>query len=244
MKRYAIALILAILLLYDPVYLSGNENLQVQETSGSDDIPEYIMQMIEKYPETEVLIEYYNEIINDTGYFSKEIDISEDISTDDVPLFLQWDKRWAFLKYGSETVMATSGCGPACLSMALCYYKKGTPMSPKAVADFSYLNNYYAEFEGTYATLFTEGAASLGLIGVSFEMDMERMYQYLDEGKLIIALMGYGTFTYSGHYILIKGYDENGCFLVNDPNSLIKSLRGWDADTIINEAKQMWALWI
>jgi len=50
-------------------------------------------------------------------------------------------------------------------------------------------------------------------------------------------LMNYGHFTKSGHYILIKNYDENDNFFVNDPNSFLNSMLAWKSEIILREAR-------
>jgi len=220
----------------------SNDPTGQQDVAEDIQIPPSILLLTKRYPETKVLIQYYKEINKDPDYYSRKIDISEDLATDDVPLFLQWDKRWAFLNYGRHTMIASSGCAPTCLSMALCYFKIGDALNPKAIADFSYENGYYVEYCGTYSSLFTSGAAAFGLKSREIEKNQITMQKNLDDGKLIVALMDYGHFTKNGHYILIKNYDNDGNFLVNDPNSLINSTHAWKPEVIIGEARNLWAL--
>lgn len=205
--------------------------------------PEYLLKMIENYPETKPIIEYYDEIRGDAHYFEGKIDISQDLTTDGVPLFLQWDKRWAFLNYGKETVIATSGCGPVCLSMIMCYYTKDSTKNPFEIAKFSNENGYYTENIGTVDTLFTEGADKLGLSSIKLPVEPNLAKEFLECDIMIVALMNAGIFTRSGHYIVIRGYDDDGYFYVNDPNSLIKSKRAWHKDIIFPEIRKLWAVY-
>ena len=40
------------------------------------------------------------------------------------------------------------------------------------------------------------------------------MKQALDDGKVIVCSMGPGDFTTEGHFILIRGYDGNGFYVL------------------------------
>jgi hypothetical protein len=205
-------------------------------------IPENILHMTEVYPETKVLIDYYKEACKDKGYYTREIDITSDLLTDDVPLFLQWDKRWAFLNYGKETIIATSACGPVCLSMVQCYFYKDKPKTPKDMAGFSYKKGFYTEKVGTSGALFLDGAYDFNLKPKVIPVNNQEIKKSLDGDKIIVALVKEGHFTVGGHYIIIKGYNENGDYLVNDPNSLINSNKAWPPEVIINESKALWAI--
>lgn len=204
--------------------------------------PKYLIKMVNDYPETKPLFQYYEEMLNDPNYAVKQIDISTDLTTDGVPFFLQWDKRWAFLNYGKETVLATSGCGPVCLSMLICYYSKGSAMNPYETAKFSNVNGYYTEKVGTVETLFTEGAGKFGLCSVQVPVSYGIALELLECDVMLVALMKAGTFTNSGHYVILRGYDDNGNFYINDPNSLIKTKKAWHKDKILPEIKKMWAV--
>ena len=209
--------------------------------SHEEKYPRFIIEMVEKYPETEIVKSYYDEFLNDKEYYTRKINIEDDLATDDVPLFIQWDKRWAFRGYGKSSVIATSACGPVCLSMVYNYFYKDPQKSPDFFAVFSYQNNYYLENYGTTYHLIAEGAKDFRLSVKEINIDFDAISKSIDEGKIIIALMKEGHFTTGGHYIVIKNY-YNEFILVNDPNSIINSKKMWDKDIVLNEAKMMWAL--
>lgn len=54
--------------------------------------------------------------------------------------------------------------------------------------------------------------------------------------------MRQGDFTTTGHYILLRGYDENG-FFVNDPNRRQNSEKQWSYETLKGQIKNLWALY-
>ena len=57
----------------------------------------------------------------------------------------------------------------------------------------------------------------------------------LSEGKLVVAIMGKGHFTSSGHFIVLRGV-QDGKILVADPASYSRSQKLWDLSIILNEA--------
>jgi hypothetical protein len=60
-------------------------------------------------------------------------DLSEGVGGEGVPLFLQWDKRWGYERYGSD-YLAITGCGPTCLAMAGYYLTGDASFDPALVA--------------------------------------------------------------------------------------------------------------
>ena len=69
------------------------------------------------------------------------------------------------------------------------------------------------------------------------------MKQVLDQGGVLISSMRPGDFTTTGHFILIRGYDQNG-FFVNDPNSRRNSEKQWDYETLSGQIKGLWEITI
>ncbi|MBQ1871316.1 MAG: C39 family peptidase, partial [Lachnospiraceae bacterium] len=49
-----------------------------------------------------------------------------------------------------------------------------------------------------------------------------------------------GDFTYTGHFIVLTGIDEDGKIMVNDPNSRNNSDKHWDVDTLVKQIKALW----
>lgn len=62
----------------------------------------------------------------------------------EIPLFLQWDKKWGYDKYGSNYI-ALNGCGPTSLAMVIVGLTGNTEINPKVIADYSYENGYLVE---------------------------------------------------------------------------------------------------
>lgn len=163
-----------------------------------------------------------------------------DVSKSEVPLFLQFDEQWGYADYGSS-VIGINGCGPTCLSMAYTYLKQDGSMNPIKVADFSTSSGYLGENGDTYWALMTDGARTLGLTSEELSLSRDNIISALEDGKVIVCSMNPGDFTKTGHFILIRAYND-GLFYVNDPNSKARSSVGWDYDRLSSQISNMWAL--
>lgn len=197
-----------------------------------------------KYPEELLAALAANQEMTDfvKGYLTSDGSVTGGINAEEkaqnFPLFLQWDKRWGYAPYGRSSI-SISGCGPTCLSMAIFSLTRDENATPDALARFGMDNGYYMEGQGTLWSFMTEGASHYGLNAREIGLDEEAMKQYLDRGCPIVCAMRPGDFTTTGHFILIYGYDENG-FMVNDPNSLARSGRQWDFETIRYQINNLW----
>ena len=49
-----------------------------------------------------------------------------------------------------------------------------------------------------------------------------------------------GDFTQAGHFIVIYAY-EDGVFRVHDPNSIVRSEKTWDYDTLKGQISNLWS---
>jgi hypothetical protein len=49
-----------------------------------------------------------------------------------------------------------------------------------------------------------------------------------------------GDFTYTGHFIVLTGIDEDGLIIVNDPNSPTNSSKHWEVGTLVSQMKSIW----
>ena len=172
-------------------------------------------------------------------YLKQEIDLSGDYETSEVPLLMQWDKRWGYEDYG-ESMIGLAGCGPTCLAMVYIYFTGDITQNPRTMAEFADKNGYHTS-AGTDWSLWTSGVEKLGLSGEMLVLDEGVMKRALDNGGVIVCSMRPGDFTTTGHFILLTGYDENG-FLVNDPNRRSNSEKHWTYDTLDGQIKNLWEI--
>lgn len=176
------------------------------------------------------------------GYLSSDNTVKGGISPEEesqsFPLFLQWDQRWGYVSYG-ESCIGVAGCGPTCLSMVVFSLTRNLSATPDALAAYSMNQGFYTTGAGTDWSFMTYAASQYGLRAKELGLDENVMKQYLDQGCPIICSMRAGDFTTGGHFIVLYGYDENG-FMVNDPNSMERSSRRWDFDTLHYQIKNLW----
>ena len=200
------------------------------------EIPEALEAFAQKYPEAAGFVSDYPAHYRDRP--SK--DVSGEVKKGVVPLFIQWDERWGYEDYGGN-YFAVNGCGPTCLSMVVCGLTGETDANPYAVACYSQAQGYYTPGSGTSWALMTQGAAHYGLDAARVDLSAEAITDALAQGRVIIASMKPGDFTYTGHFIVLTGLDGDGRVRVNDSNSRINSAKSWDAQTLVDQMKGAWS---
>lgn len=201
--------------------------------------PPEMIEFLVKYEEVlDFVLKYPEEI---KKKHSSLVDISEDYIEGSIPTFIQWDKRWGYIRYG-DNVIGDSGCGPCCLAMAATALTGRTKYTPPAICRFAEENEYYVDGVGTAWDLMLGGAQKLGLKSENIHIEEDSIKRELEEGKLVILSMGPGIFTKGGHFILIYKY-EAGKFYVKDPNSLIRTDKGFTYEEFGSQIKNGWAIW-
>ena len=197
--------------------------------------PKTLIELLERNPETEsFVLEYpFREEQEPAPY---TYDLSEG-----VPLMMQWDKRWGYTKYGSD-MMAITGCGPMCLTMAGYYVTGGDErFHPEKIASFAEKNGYYSSGNGSSWTLISEGGVKLGLDVTEIPLVKKRVMSNLEVDNPIICSMRAGDFTTTGHYIVLVGC-EDGLIRVNDPNSYENSAKLWSYEQIEGQIRNLWVI--
>ena len=138
----------------------------------------------------------------------------------------------------SEGTIATSGCGPTSLAMVLTYLL-GEEISPVETAELG--NGSYTCSEGTYWSYFGDMADRYGVNCEQMGISEENIVNNLENGETLIMSMGPGHFTSGGHFIVLRGIDENNNIIVSDPASEDRSNQTWDLDVFLDEGTQIWA---
>ena len=82
----------------------------------------------------------------------------------------------------------------------------------------------------------------MGLSSENIHIEEDSIKRKLEEGKLVILSMGPGIFTKGGHFILLYKY-ENGKFYVKDPNSRLRTDKGYTYEEFGSQIKNGWAVW-
>lgn len=174
-----------------------------------------------------------------TGEKSSGKGLTKKEKKQEFPLFLQWDSRWGYNKYG-DSIIGMAGCGPTCVSMVVYALTKDAEVTPDVVAEFSEENGYYVDGIGTDWSLMSEGVEHFGIYCNEISLSESVMKGELDAGHVIICGVGAGDFTTAGHFIVIYGYAEDG-FLVNDPNCIYRSGQKWNFEQLSGQIKIIWS---
>ncbi len=229
----------------------GSGSRQDVEATGDnemsiDEMRKYIKKHPELYPEelrelaakNEEAVEYvYNYPALADEIFP--VDLSEEASSETVPLLLQWDRRWGYCTYGSGLIGYT-GCGPTCLSMVSLFLTDNEKYTPQYIAEYAQREGYYVQGSGTTWDLMSSGCKKFGLKATELAADENVVKAALDKGHPVICAMRKGDFTDSGHFIVIAGYDREG-LRINDPNSRERSEKHWEFDKIKYQIRNLWA---
>lgn len=215
----------------------GESNEMIEEIfQESYSYPDKLLEALANNPEMADFVKGYPENDGKTSGGLTEKELSQDF-----PLFLQWDPRWGYGKYGDDSNIGLSGCGPTCLSMALYYLTENESLTPDKIAAYSMKNGYYISGTGTAWALLEEVPAQYGIEVSQPKAEESVMKTALDHGNIIICSVGPGDFTVGGHFIVIYGYDKSG-FLVNDPNCVARSRRSWTFSELKGQMKNIWVL--
>ena len=144
--------------------------------------------------------------------------------------YLQTDSRWGWNDYsasGEKTTIRASGCGPTAMAMVLATWADPS-VDPKTECAWALAHGYKAPHQGTYYGYFEPAGARYGLevdrlnwtniYGRATSPHHETVKEAIERGDLVIACMGKGNWTSSGHYVLV--WDIRGeTIYINDPAS-------------------------
>ncbi|MDO5293303.1 MAG: C39 family peptidase [bacterium] len=168
--------------------------------------------------------------------------------------YKQGDSRWGSISYavkGETCTIKTAGCGPT--ATADLAYLVDKSITPKETAAWMLKNGYKCLNSGTYysgpvAYLKSIGVKSERLTGNSIynkpnDAAITKALKALDDGHYVIACMGKGTWTSSGHFVTVYGYDKTHVYICdpasNKEERLVGNLATWK-----NEIKQLYIVYI
>lgn len=205
------------------------------------DYPQKLKDLYKKNPEARQFVLNYPGEKKNIGK-NKAIHLEKYTKTHKVPRLLQWDSRWGYEPYAGAYI-ATSGCGPTCLSMVAIYLTGNPKYNPRWMAEFSKKNAYFMNGHGSKWSLISQGARQLGLQakGISKNQPNKTIIKKLKEGYPIICVVGPGDFTDTGHFIVMSGY-QDGKIKVEDPYSRKNSKKLWNLDRLKSQIKSMWIM--
>ena len=147
--------------------------------------------------------------------------------------YLQTDPRWSGNNYsagGDGSTIGTAGCGPTSAAMVIATWRDAN-VTPAHTAAWAKANGYKAPNQGTYYSYFAPQLAKFGIqckqLNYANLRNMavfdaaayhEKALRAVQRGDLVIACMGPGLWTSSGHFIL--WWNVTGDMVhINDPAS-------------------------
>ena len=140
-----------------------------------------------------------------------------------IPLFIQWDKRWGKNVYGDGTI-GSNGCGPTALAMVIAGLTKCSDVPGV----------------GSSWELMTRAALDYGLQVQTIDMDETVILAKLRANHPIICSVGPDDFTAIGHFIVLIGIDKQGKILVHDSKSRVRSKRSYEFTRLKKQVRQAW----
>ena len=169
----------------------------------------------------------------------EQIDFGDVEFTDSVipvTYFNQQDERWASQPYSASTI-GVAGCGPTAMAMVVSSLT-GNKTTPSEMAQWAEENGQACYGNGSYHSIVPAAAQAYGLHVENAGMPTaQKLADALRDGKLVVVIMGPGTFTTGGHFIVLRGVSRGGKVRIADPVSIDKSHKTWDLSLILNEAK-------
>ena len=124
----------------------------------------------------------------------------------------------------------------------------GKTVTPVDTCDWSIRHGYKALNQGTYYSYFVPQLKAYGIqckqmlgsriLNQPQHPIHEQVKQYLSQGYYVIALMGPGTWTKSGHFVLVWDWDSK--VRINDPASTRAERLNGDPDTFRREVRMYW----
>lgn len=166
--------------------------------------------------------------------------------------YMQTDARWKNKPYrvkGEDTTIGDSGCGTTCAAM-LIETLTGKTFTPVDASEWAMKHGYKAYQQGTYYSYFVpqfkahdikcERLNTSNLYGKGTSAYHDKAFEMLKEGYYIIACMGKGNWTSSGHYIVV--WWEDGKVRINDPYSKKTTRINGDIKTFKSQVKYYWAI--
>ena len=164
--------------------------------------------------------------------------------------YLQTDSRWAKKPYrvpGENSTIGSAGCGPTCAAMVISTIT-GKTVTPVDTCAWSIQHGYKALNQGTYYSYFKPQMAAYGIdcqqllsariLNKPNHPIHDKVKDYLAMGYYVIALMGPGTWTKGGHFVLVWGWDTK--VRICDPASTRSERLNGDPDTFRREVRNYW----
>ncbi len=152
--------------------------------------------------------------------------------------YSQGDIRWKDYLYGGQDPISSYGCGPVCVAMIINSFSP-TGIDPIGMADWSAANGGYARHGGSYHRLIPDSLSAFGLQVESVtDRSVEHVSELLRTNHILVALMGRGSLTQNGHFIIIAQLCANGNVYIADPANYENCTKEWELQLLMDELKE------
>lgn len=152
----------------------------------------------------------------------------------------QGDIRWKNYLYGGVDPISRYGCGPVCVAMIINSFGSAG-VTPVEMADWSAANGGYARHGGSYHNLIPDSLSAFGLqVDSVTERTAENAASLLESGHILVALMGRGSLTQNGHFIVITQLCNNGNVYIADPANYENCTKEWNLQQLMDELKRVY----
>lgn len=168
--------------------------------------------------------------------------------------YMQTDPRWKNKPYrvtGENSTIGGSGCGPSCAAM-LIETLTGKTFTPEDACNWSMAHGYKALNQGTYYAYFVPQFKEFGIScqminsaniygGINGAASVHaKAFDLLKHGYYLIACMGPGNWTSSGHFVVVWWEDEK--VRINDPASKKDTRLNGNIVQFKSQVKYYWAI--
>lgn len=172
-------------------------------------------------------------------YTDNDYNVLLDTAMGPMLYFNQHDSHWGNYLIGGRDSLAHYGCGPTVVAMILNSFSDDpNVIEPQEIADWAVANREYAPGGGSYHSLISNALIAYGMEVVPVtDITPDTIRSELSAGHLLIALMGKGSFTNTGHFLLLAKTTSDGLIYVADTNNFENCQRPWSPEQLISEMK-------
>lgn len=164
-----------------------------------------------------------------------------------VPLILQRDERWGMKRYGSgeqQNTFADNGCAIASLAMIDSFWRNQAP-EPDTILNWAG-NQFYLADQGTSWQIFPQFAEHFGYQFLDLGNSFEEAYKMIQQGFPVIVSVQPGTFTTTGH-LMVLALNREGGIQVLDPNDSPDKnhyKKTFSNELLAAEGMNYWCFWL
>lgn len=185
---------------------------------------------------------------------SKQTLPAKDSAGNKMPVYYrQNDPRWRTKPYrvkGETSTIGSAGCGPTCAAMVIATLKDKS-VTPVTTCGWSVQHGYKALRQGTYYSYFQAQMKAYGIecrqllsgriIDQPDHPVHKQVRECLQQGDYVIALMGPGTWTRVGHFVLVWAWGDKVRIL--DPVSQAENRTNGSPEVFRREVRCYWRIY-